>query len=202
MIRSPGLKIFAPTQEDDADPTAIESRVAKGLRVAVDVGSKAHAAAQTLGIDLYALIELLIAKGVVHLHEFEERKKALAPELEASAFKVEQAHDEDKYNIDPTRLPSINCAERMHLCRGHCCRLVFGLTASDLAEGVVRWEYGRPYRIRHRAEDDRCVHQDPEDLHCTVYENRPAICRTYSCIEDKRIWLDFEKMIPNPDLPP
>ena len=28
-------------------------------------------------------------------------------------------------------------------------------------------------------------------------ERRPYVCRSYSCAEDKRIWLDFEKMIPN-----
>jgi hypothetical protein len=32
-----------------------------------------------------------------------------------------------------------------------------------------------------------------------VYEHRPAICRTYDCRKDPRIWIDFEKRIPAPE---
>ena len=35
---------------------------------------------------------------------------------------------------------------------------------------------------------------------CTIYERRPGLCRTYDCRGDTRIWLDFERRIPNPSL--
>ena len=41
---------------------------------------------------------------------------------------------------------------------------------------------------------DRCTRG------CTIYRQRPVPCRGYDCREDARIWLDFEKCIPNPAL--
>jgi len=29
---------------------------------------------------------------------------------------------------------------------------------------------------------------------CSVYNNRPSVCKEYSCADDKRIWKDFDKM--------
>lgn len=45
-----------------------------------------------------------------------------------------------------------------------------------------------------------CSHLDPNTFGCTVYENRPVPCRAFDCRNDKRIWLDFENMILNPDI--
>ena len=45
------------------------------------------------------------------------------------------------------------------------------------------------------------MHQERAGAHrCGVYQNRPLICRTYSCRNDKRIWLDFENYVVNPDI--
>lgn len=81
------------------------------------------------------------------------------------------------------------------ICGGRCCTLHFALSTQDLDEGVIRWDYGRPYLIRQRASDGRCVHSDPERGHCTAYEHRPLPCRTYDCRDDPRIWADFDKKI-------
>jgi Fe-S-cluster containining protein len=41
--------------------------------------------------------------------------------------------------------------------------------------------------------DGACTHR--EGHFCSVYDNRPAVCRTYDCRRDKRIWSDYERRI-------
>ena len=91
------------------------------------------------------------------------------------------------------------CEELIPICKGRCCQLRFALSTQDLDEGVVRWDYGRPYMIRQRASDRYCVHSDPATKFCTVREVRPGICRTYHCKDDTRIWKDYENRIPAAD---
>jgi len=106
--------------------------------------------------------------------------------------RVDLDPDDDKYEVAPADLP---CMELMPICKARCCRLRFSLSTRDLDEGVIRWDYGKPYQIRQRASDGYCVHNDPTSGGCTVHPQRPKVCRTYSCATDTRIWLDFEKRI-------
>lgn len=102
---------------------------------------------------------------------------------------------ENKYEVAGADVP---CGELIPICGARCCRFVFGLSTQDLDEGVIRWDYGRPYMIRQRQSDGKCVHNDPATGGCTVHTQRPTICRKYDCRNDKRIWIDFEKRIPAP----
>jgi Putative zinc- or iron-chelating domain len=103
--------------------------------------------------------------------------------------------DVDKYLIGAgTPVP---CAELIPICKARCCKLPHYLSKQDLAEGVIQWELDEPYRIAHGA-DAFCVHSNPETRGCGVYQQRPAICRTYDCRDDWRIWDDFERRIPAP----
>ena len=102
---------------------------------------------------------------------------------------------EDKYSVAGASPP---CDELLHLCEARCCSLTFTLSTADLDEGVIRWDYGRPYVIRQRASDRYCVHNDPATRGCTVHAYRPRTCRTYDCRSDARIWLDYDKRIPAP----
>ena len=104
----------------------------------------------------------------------------------------------DKYALDRTHEP-IDCDARVALCHAACCRLRVPLTHQDLDEGIVQWDRGQPYLNRQRA-DGYCVHCDPASLRCATYEQRPGLCRSYDCRGDSRIWIDFERRIPNPDL--
>ena len=147
---------------------------------------------------VYALIEELIARGVVDLRSLEERRtrvKAREAERALANLHVQVSENVDKYALKD--LPVIDCEARIPLCKGRCCALTFSLAFQDLDEGIVRWDYSKPYKIRQRA-DGYCVHNDPETRGCGVYANRPAICRSYDCRQDKRIWLDFENRIPTP----
>lgn len=151
----------------------------------------------------YSLIEILIAKGIVGIEELEQRKEAAAQRL-AERFQREQVgtrmynEEGDKYNLKEQEI-TIDCASRLPICRGACCRLEFTLSAQDVEEGIVRWNLGQPYMNR-KADNGHCVHWDPKTFNCTVYEHRPAICRSYDCRHDERIWTDFENRIINPAL--
>jgi Fe-S-cluster containining protein len=97
--------------------------------------------------------------------------------------------------------PEIDCVSRWPLCHGRCCQFEFELTAEDVAQNKVRWEPSAPFIIHHE-EDNFCSHFDREGCGCTVYQDRPTTCRTFTCENDSRIWIDFEKRIPQPWTPP
>jgi Fe-S-cluster containining protein len=143
-----------------------------------------------------ALLDLLLERGLLDRAEYDARRQeafqALAQELSANGLGLflNDRH-EDKYVLED--LPEIDCAARLHLCRAACCTLRFPLSRQDVEEGVVRWDYGRPY-WNLRVASGYCVHCGPDELRCQVYEKRPGPCRTYDCRQDERIWADFDAM--------
>lgn len=152
---------------------------------------------------LHALIEELVGAGVLDLRAFEKRRMLVA-EREAKRM-TEEGHvrvvvdpTPDKYQL--SELPQIDCAARIPLCKARCCSLSFALSHQDLDEQVVRWDYARPYHIR-QADDGYCCHNQPSTRGCGVYEHRPAVCRTYDCRTDVRIWKDFDNRIPADEQP-
>jgi len=68
-------------------------------------------------------------------------------------------------------------------------------------EGLIHWEFGRPYLIAHGA-DGYCVHLDRETYKCTEYEHRTVPCRGFGCQDNEKwqVWLDYEKKVINPEL--
>jgi len=151
---------------------------------------------------LGAVVNALHARGLLDEEELDAGRAAEEQRL-AAVFQEKEigvqidAQTGDKYAIPTDHLPQIDCASRYHLCHAACCSLRFPLSKQDLDEGVVRWEYGRPYMIRH-ADDHACAHKDRDTNRCTIYENRPGICRLYDCRKDERIWQDFDRGIINP----
>jgi Fe-S-cluster containining protein len=144
-----------------------------------------------------ALAELLVDKGLVEKKELESMMAQVGQQLEALPTpKVQLARSEDKYSFDGA--VTIDCASRVHLCQAKCCTFAFYLTEQDLDEGIVRWDYGRPYWIQ-TGENGYCAHCEPRTWRCRIHAQRPYVCRAYDCRNDKRIWLDFEGMVPNPE---
>lgn len=90
----------------------------------------------------------------------------------------------------------VDCASRMHLCRAACCTLEFALSAEEVEAGSAKFDLGRPYFIRREA-SGYCTHNSRPSGGCTIYADRPAPCRSYSCQHDSRIWLDFDNMVVN-----
>ena len=151
---------------------------------------------------LNALIQLLTEKGIITAKELEEQKEIAAQKLskefqERGIGVMMQDPAPDKYKLKEA--VRFDCANRIHLCRATCCRLSFALSGQDVEEGIVRWNLGQPYMIVHD-KDCYCSHLDRESLTCTIYEHQPVICQTYHCRDDKRIWLDFDNMVINPEI--
>lgn len=160
----------------------------------VDTQTKARVA--ELSSTVNALLEVLVGEGQVPLEAYEKRKRLTMVrenERAKSEAGVMVADVPDKYALTDT--PKIDCAARIPLCRARCCKLSFALSVQDLDERIVRWNYALPYHIA-QGENGYCVHN--EGGACGVYEQRPGICRTYDCRNDRRIWTDFEKRIPAP----
>jgi Fe-S-cluster containining protein len=150
----------------------------------------------------YALIELLIERGLLTVEELDARKKEVGERLvekfTKSGMGVALLDEEtDKYAASPTAV--IDCEARMPLCHAACCRLAFPLSQQDVEEGTVKWDLGHPYMIR-RGSDGYCHHIKRDSLQCGVYACRPLVCRNYDCRKDKRIWADFERRVVSPDL--
>jgi Fe-S-cluster containining protein len=144
---------------------------------------------------LDALVEVLTAKEVLtpqHKRHFDRCAKNGHAERPRVRLQV---YEPDKYNMQHGE--PVDCADRVALCKSRCCTLAVVLSEQDLAEGKVAWELHEPYVLK-RDKDGRCTYQDRATGGCTNYEYRPATCRSYSCKEDRRIWLDFENKIPAP----
>jgi hypothetical protein len=151
---------------------------------------------------LYGLIELLNEKGIITVEELDERKKVVGERLVAQLKEkglgvMLQEQEEDKYSFQGE--VKIDCENRVHLCKATCCRLKFALSKQDVHEGIVRWDLGHPYMIAH-TQEGYCTHMERGTCRCTVRDSRPLPCRGYDCRNDKRIWLDFENKVVNPNI--
>ncbi len=150
----------------------------------------------------YALIELLIDKGLLTEEELNERKRTVASrlveKLKDNGMGVMLQNPEiDKYTFE--KVAQVDCESRIHLCRAACCRFGFALSRQDLEEGIVRWNLSCPYMIR-RDREGYCTHLELEAHSCAIYQHRPVPCRGYDCGKDERIWLDFENGTVSPKL--
>ena len=158
----------------------------------------------TASLNVRALAELLVDKGLVTSEEITAAREAAAERVnqtfvEAGLGVALAETTASKYELAPEDLPDIDCADRMPLCHAACCTMRWALSEEDVVEGVVQWELTKPYANRVRA-DGWCAHCDPETKACGIYEQRPVVCRTYDCRKDRRIWVDFEARIINPNL--
>ena len=152
---------------------------------------------------LYALIELLSEKGLITIEELDERKKQVAERLvkkftESGLGLMYRDPEYDKYTFE--HAVEIDGSTRFEVCKAACCRLPFALSRQDIEEGIIRWEFGRPYLIAHDR-DGYCVHLDKRSYQCSVYEQRPVPCRGFNCSNgDKwRVWLDYQGLMMNPE---
>ena len=150
-------------------------------------------------------VEALVLAAVKVLQRAElVSEKAVLAEANDQLMEVKRSHahdahiqlgpDVDKHTVE---VPPIDCASLIHLCKARCCRLTVALDFQDLDDGL-RWEYARPYVLQRRREDGYCVYSQPGTYRCDAYAKRPAICRTYDCREDKRVWEDFAAKKPAP----
>ncbi|WP_046757581.1 YkgJ family cysteine cluster protein [Kordia jejudonensis] len=143
---------------------------------------------------LYGLIDTLIDDGKVKKEKLEEvvqnvRTETLARKEHFHAgIAIRVDGEEQKDDFVP-----VNCDERMHICKGVCCKLNFALSVDEIESGTSKWDLGQPYYIRQKS-TGYCTHLDEHKQCCSIYNDRPRVCRKYSCADDSRIWTNFEKM--------
>lgn len=183
-----------PADPDDLLPT---------LRAALLSLEETRADLLTLAARVVALTEQVAAQTVSPAAleaAVDERTDTLRPQIAAAdALGPGRLHlnaELDKYAVSNANGPP--CLEVLPICKGRCCALVFGLSTQDLDEGIIKWEHGQPYLIRHDA-DGFCTHQVRPTGECGCYQARPAPCRTYDCRQDDRIWTDFDQRILAPE---
>lgn len=146
---------------------------------------------------LYGLIDYLTRKGIVLPEELQlvvaDIKKEVIEKQEYANLGAAIRIDEDADTV----FQPVNCSERLHICNAVCCKLSFPLSVEEIEAGLIKWDLGKPYQIRHQG-NGYCHHLKNDDGYCcSVYENRPSVCSKYSCSNDQRIWTDFDNMVLN-----
>lgn len=140
---------------------------------------------------LNGIADLLLKKHIIREEDLatsvEQNKAEMVEKNTVFLPKIALRKDEEEITFVP-----VNCEERMHICKAVCCKLHFALNQEEVESGVIKWNLGEPYFIRQR-KDGYCVHNQGNGC-CSIYENRPGVCRYYSCRNDNRIWKDFDKM--------
>lgn len=192
----------SPTNGKMSNGIADRHEVAAGLRYAHFRADANTGKLLEVASFLYAAIDLLNQKGLLDLAELDERKKKAAANL-VEKFSgrgmgvVYQKPEYDKYNFAGEA--QVDCENRIQFCHAACCKLRFALSKQDVEEGVVRWDFSAPYLIA-KGPDGYCQHLHREQKCCTVHEQCPVPCRAFDCRNDKRIWLDFENKVVNPQI--
>jgi Fe-S-cluster containining protein len=135
--------------------------------------------------------------------ELDERKVQVAQLLvkkftESGMGIIHQDPEFDKYTFEHEA--QVDCKSRMHIFRAICCTFPFALLRQDVEEGIIRWEFVRPYLIAH-GEDGDCVHLDRETYKCTINAHRTVPCWGFDCRDNEKwkVWLDYEKKVINPE---
>jgi Fe-S-cluster containining protein len=181
---------------------ALDSQVSRGFLGTHTRLSENFANLFQVASTVYALVDLMVRRGLLSIDEVQAQMAVVQSRLEKSDFGAGMRFSmhpdrRDKYKLDAGATLEVNCAERRHLCRTACCSLDVAIAPQDIEEGSLRWDYGRPYFLR-RENDCRCTHVDRAGGGtCGVYEKRPVACRVYSCAGDERIWKDFANYVPN-----
>jgi len=137
---------------------------------------------------LNGLIDVLVKRGLV---SSDELLKAIESVRTETAERGELASLGAALRVDGEHAEAtVDCEARLPVCQAACCRLRFALSAEDIETGALKWDLAKPYF--NRLADNGYCHQ--WDGGCGCYEQRPTVCRGYSCEHDPRIWTDFAAM--------
>ena len=193
MTDKPKAPLGAPTLPEDDEQT-LRSAFLGAHRMAAQNDQRA----MNNSVDVVALTELLISKGVINIRELSERQSMAREQLtharkESYAGPILHTDPIGQPDTPPEQL--VDCEARYRQCRGACCILYnVYLTAEEVTSGEYRWDLAHPYRLQ-RAPSGHCTYLDRESLKCTIWERRPSVCRQYSCKSDTRVWADFDRRV-------
>jgi Fe-S-cluster containining protein len=181
----------------------LERQVERGSMFTQAVFQKSFTRLSLVEAAVREVVEVLVARGVLDGDDLPDAHAALA-ETEPRPDREDEPHSTLPWpavaiRVDPEvdTLPEpVDCAARMPVCQAVCCRMKFALSQDEVETGLVKWDIGHPYVIRQDS-TGYCCHNDGATHGCTVYEDRPRLCRRYSCRGDDRIWSDFDGMVLN-----
>lgn len=148
---------------------------------------------------VYGLVDVLVQKGVITQDELLNAAGAVHQQMEQAGETVGPGialRVDGPRGAQEPEFVAVNCAERLHVCRSVCCGLNFALTAEEVESGKIKWDLGAPYYIRQES-NGCCTHLRADRRGCSIYADRPGVCRGYSCAKDERIWKDFDGMVLN-----
>lgn len=95
--------------------------------------------------------------------------------LQSSGFERASAaidQTEDDQRIDPT----VSCSR----CDAVCCRLTVVVMPEDNVPDHLVDRTSQGLNVMARGEDGWCVAVDPLHMRCTIYDQRPGICRKFA----------------------
>ena len=184
-----------PLHQANGDITQLERQVERSQLFTHTALSEGFARVGETSAFVHGLIDVLLAKSLVTEDEVrsavENARQQMAAQGELAGpgtlIRLEEAPEMADRTIE------VDCQTRLPVCQAVCCKLNFALTIGEIETGIVKWDLGRPYNIRHEL-DGYCTHLQRNGGGCRVYANRPGVCRHYSCANDSRIWKDFDKM--------
>ena len=178
-----------------ADPDELERQLERGTVFTHTVLSEQAERGNETDAVLNGLIDVLVKRGLVSADEL---KRAIEDVRRESAEAGQLATIGAALRVDPpdAAVADVDCASRLPVCHAVCCRLRFALSAEDIEAGALKWDLARPYFNR-RGADGYCHRSDSATRGCGIYDDRPTVCRGYSCAGDKRIWADFEGRVLN-----
>jgi hypothetical protein len=154
----------------------------------MDAGDETRAAVE-------ALTELLVEKGLVTRTEVVERRRGAA--LRIAATRPPEGPALTTVHGDEHAQVEMDCDARLHACSAACCVLFkVTLTEAEVRKGALAWDLATPYTLP-RGPDGRCAHLDVATLRCTVWNDRPYVCRGYTCHGDPQVWEDFDAIVPS-----
>lgn len=179
---------------DHAELHELERQVERGSLFAHTVLAEQATRANESEAMLNGLVDLLVKRRVITSEDLLAAMESVAKETAATGqlntVGVAIRVDGDEAHEPPV---AVDCEARLPVCKAVCCRMQFALSAEEIESGPMRWDLGRPY-LNRRGTDGYCHQNDPGTRCCRVYDQRPAVCRRYSCAGDSRIWKDFDAM--------
>ncbi|WP_430390682.1 YkgJ family cysteine cluster protein [Dyella sp. 20L07] len=94
--------------------------------------------------------------------------------------------------------PSVSCSQ----CEAVCCRLTVLLMPDDHVPEWLIERNAHGMETLAKGDDGWCAAVDPNTLRCTIYEQRPTICRKFTmgspgCRDERDRWYS-RKPIPTP----
>jgi hypothetical protein len=170
----------------------LRDAVRAGLHMAHTVQARAMQAEFEHAVIVQSLLHVLLEKGIVAREELD----TVYPQMQHALAELRTAqHGAGPRMTQPLEgypePTGLDCAAHHPTCEAACCTsFSVVLTPEEAASGKYMWDVAFPYRLLTNAAGT-CVYLDEDKRRCTIWADRPLVCRSYDCRTDDRIWSDY-----------